>query len=161
MMSAKPAVRFAALFVLFVSKHALAQRVAADTTNEGPEVAHTEANILVDGAQRTCKEQAAQAFLIRKNMFSSSNRAAALKRAINYRTEQYGRFPGFGDASLNTKAPKDFAKDVTFFGLPIKVHSKIAPALACVEAALTALSLGDAYKPKAAVQPRLRHRDRH
>jgi D-alanyl-D-alanine carboxypeptidase len=139
-----------AMAVFFASTQARAQRVAADTTDEGPEIAHTEARIVWDGVQRTCAEQAAQAFLIRKNMFSSGNRAGALKRALDYRTENYGRFPGFGAASLNTKAPKDFAKDVTFVGLPIQVNSKMAPALACVEAALTALSLTDVYKPRAA-----------
>lgn len=145
-------VRYAMLVVgLFAaSNRASAQRVAPDTTADGPEIAHVDVSIEVEGTMQKCLEQPPQPFLIRQNWFSGSNSNAALARAIDYRTEQYGRFEGFGKPGLNKHAPKEFATPVTFMGLPMTVHARMAPALRCAEAALKALKLDDVYKPKSA-----------
>jgi D-alanyl-D-alanine carboxypeptidase len=142
-------VRFAAILT-FLCTSAFAQIVAPDTTADGPEIAHTDVSIEWNGSSHRCLEQVAQPFLIRKNWWTSGDAKAAVQRAIDYRTEQYGRFEKFGGAGLNTRAPKDFATTLTFMGLSITVHERMAPALRCAEAALKALKLDEAYKPKSA-----------
>ncbi|MFO0676642.1 MAG: M15 family metallopeptidase [Polyangiaceae bacterium] len=92
-----------------------------------------------------CHEQVAQPFLVRGNWFPENASAEELKaakemqeRAIRYRTEKYGFFPGFGKKEWNPKAPSASAVGTTFMGLPIDVHRRIVPALRCVERALKA-----------------------
>ncbi len=111
---------------------------------------------LADGKTAHCREQSAQSFLIRGNWFPRTSDAEKLKEgrklleeAIKYRTEKYGYFEGFGNPKSNPHPPKYYAKSTKFMGMSVQVHSKIIPALACVEAALKATPAGDAYKPRA------------
>lgn len=111
---------------------------------------------LADGKTATCREQSAQPFLIRGNWFPRTNDAEKVKegrklleQAIRYRTEKYGYFEGYGNPKANRHPPKHYAKSTTFMGLSVQVHSKIIPALKCVEAALKASPAGDEYKPRA------------
>lgn len=111
---------------------------------------------LADGKTMTCREQEAQAFLVRGNWFPKSSDAEKLKegrkmleQAIKYRTDKYGYFEGFGTAKPNAKPPKAFAKSTTFMGMSVQVHEKIIPALKCVEASLNASGAGGEYKPHA------------
>ncbi|OJY15308.1 MAG: hypothetical protein BGO98_23030 [Myxococcales bacterium 68-20] len=110
---------------------------------------------LADGKTATCREQSAQSFLIRGNWFPRTNDAEKLKegrklleQAIKYRTEKYGYFEGYGNPKANRHPPKYYAKSTSFMGLSVQVHSKIIPALKCVEAALKASPAGDEYKPR-------------
>jgi D-alanyl-D-alanine carboxypeptidase len=103
-----------------------------------------------------CREQPAQDFLLRGGQLakvgaSASERQqiqAARQRSIDYRTRQYGHFPGFGKSSDNPHPPNHYAKKTTFMGLPLVVHEKIVPALACVEAALRRECASNPYQPR-------------
>jgi len=108
--------------------------------------------ISFEGKTHLCNEQEAQAFLIRGNWFPKKAEeakagAALLKQAIDYRTEKYGQFPGFGSPSLNAHPPKFYAEATSFLGLPIQLNKRVIPALKCVEAALTTSGLEKTYKP--------------
>jgi hypothetical protein len=104
-----------------------------------------------------CNEQAAQAFLIRKHYIPQATSteeerkgaAEAHKEAIRYRTKEYGYVTGFGDRSLNPHSPLESLEDAKFMGLPVKMHKRVVPALACVEAAIKAECSDKPYTPKA------------
>lgn len=83
---------------------------------------------------RGCRYQKPQAFLIRKNfMIGKALDGRKANQAIRYRVEHYGRIEGVPYEQLNEKTAYSQAKSVHFMGLPLLVHEKIAPALACVE----------------------------
>jgi hypothetical protein len=83
---------------------------------------------------RGCRYQKPQAFLIRKNfMIGKQLDGRKANQAIRYRVEHYGRVEGAPYEQLNEKIAYSQAKGVHFMGLPLLVHQKIAPALACVE----------------------------
>ncbi len=108
--------------------------------------------IATEGGTLRCNEQDAQSFLIRGNWFpkkadEAKAGAQLLKQAIDYRTEKYGQFPGFGANGLNAHPPKFYAEATTFVGLPIQLNKRIIPALKCVESALIAEGLDRKYKP--------------
>lgn len=122
-----------------------------------PVIGATKITITNDsGATQTCREQAAQAFLIRGNWFPHTTDADKLKDArklfeesLKYRTEKYGYFEGFGSPKGNAHPPKFYAKSLTFMGMSVQVNERIIPALKCVEAALKAGPAGNEYKPRA------------
>ena len=93
-----------------------------------------------------CTPQQAQPFLIRTNYTKST---AMFKQSVDYRTQQYGYFPGFGDASLNAHPPSYYARATTFFGLPITLNEKVIPILKCVEAAIRQECASTPYTPQA------------
>lgn len=146
----------AAAAVLTLSSSALAQKYAPDTTADGPEIPHHAVTALgIDGKEHKCLEQKAQDFLIRKNWFptgadreQAKAARAMFQQSIDFRTKNYGRFPGFGSAKDNKKSPAQNAKNTTFFGASIRINERVIPALKCVEAALIAGKLDD-YKPTA------------
>lgn len=83
---------------------------------------------------RGCRFQKPQAFLIRKNfMVGKVLDGSKSNQAIRYRVERYGRIEGGPFEQLNQKTAYSQAKAIRFMGLPLLVHGKIAPALACVE----------------------------
>jgi hypothetical protein len=104
------------------------------------------------GTTLRCKEQAAQAFLIRGNWFKGDPKAGQkmLADAIKYRTEKYGFFPGFGQAGWNAHPPRFYAETTSFMGLSIQLNKSVIPALKCVEAALNQNGEGAKYHPKSA-----------
>lgn len=93
-----------------------------------------------------CNEQQAQDFLIRSNYLKDP---ALFQKAVEYRTRQYGYFPGFGDPSWNPHPPSYYAQATTFFGVPVTLNAKAIPALKCVEAALKAECSATPYQPQA------------
>ncbi len=103
-----------------------------------------------------CREQTAQDFLLRKGQIakigaSASERQAiqaARQRSIDYRTRQYGRFPGVGSPSDNPHPPRYYAERTTFMGHKLVLHRKVVPALACVEAALERDCASHPYRPR-------------
>jgi hypothetical protein len=103
-----------------------------------------------------CREQSAQDFLLRKGQIAKIGATAseheqietARKRSIDYRTRQYGRFPGVGSRSDNPHPPRHYAQRTTFMGMPLVLHRKIVPALACVEAALLSECTKQPYRPR-------------
>jgi hypothetical protein len=111
---------------------------------------------LDDGKTVSCREQAAQSFLIRGSWFPKTSDADKLKEgrklleeAIKYRTDKYGYFEGFGNPKGNAHPPKFYAKSTKFMGMGVQVHEKIIPALKCVEAALKSSGADAEYKPRA------------
>jgi hypothetical protein len=105
---------------------------------------------------RTCREQPAQDFLLRKDQLAKIGASAeerkqilaARKRAVDYRTEQYGYVSGFGSRGDNRFSPIHYAKRTKFMGVKVVVHEKIIPALACVEAALKRDCAAHPYQPQ-------------
>ena len=77
-----------------------------------------------------CNDQSPQDFLVRGNFLKTPG---GNDRAIQYRTETYGFFPGFGRPPPGSRPASSFAVDATFMGLPVRMHQKVAPVLACVE----------------------------
>jgi hypothetical protein len=112
-----------------------------------------------------CREQPAQEFLLRRGQLAKIGATAAehrlieaaRRRSIEYRTRHYGRFPGVGSRSLNPHPPRYYAERTTFMGLPVVLHRKIVPALACVEAALTRDCALHPYRPRQASGLRLQN----
>src|SRR3954471_15942936 len=87
-----------------------------------------------DADYRGCRYQKPQAFLIRKNfMVGKQLDGKKANQAIRYRVEHYGRIEGVPYEQLNDKTAYSHAKSIHFMGLPLQVHEKIAPVLACVE----------------------------
>jgi len=100
---------------------------------------------------RGCRFQKPQAFLIRKNfMLGKVLDGSKSNQAIRYRVERYGRIEGGPYEQLNQKTAYSQAKAIRFMGLPLLVHEKIAPALACVEHRLKK----DCSKPRDRYQAR-------
>jgi hypothetical protein len=77
-----------------------------------------------------CNEQPPQDFLIRGNFLKDKD---GNQRAIQWRTDHYGWYRGFGRPGADARSPSAFLVDTTFMGLPVKMHRKVAPALKCVE----------------------------
>ena len=71
-----------------------------------------------------CNEQAPQDFLIRGNFLKEKDGNA---RAIQWRTDHYGWFPGFGRPGPDALPPSASVVDTTFMGLPVKMHRKVVP----------------------------------
>jgi D-alanyl-D-alanine carboxypeptidase len=111
-----------------------------------------------------CNEQTPQLFLVNAH-FDSFNAAGGtarewkqvLDKAVRYRTERYGYVQGFGDEAWNASTPADQARVVTFFGVPVSVHRRIAPALSCVETAIRARCADHPYQPYVLSGLRLRN----
>jgi hypothetical protein len=101
-----------------------------------------------------CNEQAPQPFLVDAHFdsFNASGGSAVewkqlLDRAVRYRTEQYGYVKGYGDKTWNAGTPSDQASVVSFFGVSVSVHRRIAPALSCVETSIRARCADHPYQP--------------
>jgi D-alanyl-D-alanine carboxypeptidase len=109
----------------------------------------------VPSARSACNEQAPQDFLIRGNFLKEG--AAGNRRAIQYRTDQYGYFKGFGRPGPGARPPSASVVDATFFGLRVKMHSKVVPALACVEEEIHRSCSDHPYSPHALAGIRYRN----
>jgi hypothetical protein len=94
-----------------------------------------------------CNEQAPQDFLVRANFLKGGREA--LERAIQYRTETYGYFKGFGHAAADAQPPSSYVVSMTFMDLPVKMHRKVVPALKCVEEEIKRACTEHHYKPQA------------
>ena len=101
-----------------------------------------------------CNEQPPQDFLIRGNFLKDPR---GNQRAIQYRTDQYGYFKGFGRPGSDAKPPSASVVDTTFFGLRVKMHRKVVPALACVEEEIRRSCADHPYVPQALAGIRYRN----
>ncbi len=77
-----------------------------------------------------CNEQSPQDFLVRGNFLKAPG---GNQRSIQYRTDTYGFVSGFGRPGADAKPVSASVVDATFMGLPVRMHRKVVPALACVE----------------------------
>lgn len=83
---------------------------------------------------RACRTQAPQKFLERRSYLHKG--VLDLKKqakAVRYLAERYGRVDSEATMRWNKQPALAQAKTVRFMGLPLSVHARIAPALACVE----------------------------
>lgn len=81
-----------------------------------------------------CRPQKPQQFLMRGHYVRNGMLdPKAHARAVQYRVEHYGSIPGIGITESNPKRVASQVVSMKFFGLPIVMHEKVAPALACVE----------------------------
>jgi hypothetical protein len=83
---------------------------------------------------RWCRLQDAQPFLKRRAFVrSGALQARPHDRALRYRVDKYGTIPGLEVGGENDETAYSQAKVVSFMGLPLQIHEKVAPALRCVE----------------------------
>jgi hypothetical protein len=78
-----------------------------------------------------CNDQPPQNFLVRGNFLKAG--PDGNRRAIQYRTDEYGYFKGYGKPAPDARSPSASLVDATFMGLSVKMHRRVAPVLACVE----------------------------
>jgi hypothetical protein len=95
-----------------------------------PEAAHAPEPASAPTSASACNEQPPQDFLIRGNFLKERD---GNQRAIQWRTDHYGWFRGFGHPGPDAQPPTAFVVETTFMGLPIRMHRKVVPALKCVE----------------------------
>jgi hypothetical protein len=123
---------------------------AGPTSPRSGTSAEADASVVADaqvpGSASACNEQPPQDFLVRGNFRKTPN---GNERAIQYRTDTYGYFKGFGHPGADAQPPSHYVVDTTFMGLPVKMHRKVVPALACVEAEIKQSCSGDHYTPHA------------
>jgi hypothetical protein len=105
-------------------------------------------------ATSLCNEQPPQDFLVRGQFLKTPD---GNQRAIQYRTEHYGYFKGFGHAPAGAQPPSAFLVPTTFMGLPISMHRKVVPALACVEREIEQSCADHPYTPHALAGIRYRN----
>ncbi|HTB72210.1 MAG TPA: M15 family metallopeptidase [Polyangiaceae bacterium] len=101
-----------------------------------------------------CTEQAPQDFLIRGNFLKDPK---GNERAIQYRTDQYGYFKGYGHPAAGAQPPSAQVVSTTFMGLPVRMHRKVVPALACVEKEIVRACADHPYTPQALAGIRFRN----
>lgn len=102
-----------------------------------------------------CREQSPQPFLIRASWQTRRamepdevrERRAGHQRAIRYRTERYGHFPGFGQAAWNDHEPAYYARGVRLFDRPVRLNARIVEAARCAEQWI-ARTCEDDYQPR-------------
>jgi hypothetical protein len=102
---------------------------------------------VASGSTSACNEQSAQDFLVRGQFLKAGPDGNA--RAIQYRTEEYGYFKGFGHPGPGALPPSAFIEDTVFMGLHVKMHRKVIPALACVEEEIARSCADHPYQPHA------------
>lgn len=96
-----------------------------------------------------CRPQKAKKFLIRGSYIKPGSFDSKMhQKSITYRTLNYGWVEGFGSRDDNEHPPTFYAKDTTFFGLPIKLNRKVVPALKCVEEEIHRACKKTPYEPK-------------
>jgi hypothetical protein len=77
-----------------------------------------------------CNEQPPQDFLVRRNFLRERG---GNQRAIAYRNLTYGAYQVPGQPATKARPPNDSVIGTTFMGLPVRMHKKVVPALACAE----------------------------
>jgi hypothetical protein len=105
---------------------ALPVAVAVDAGADAP----ADASAAPPAPTSACNEQPPQDFLIRGNFLKAPG---GNQRSIQYRTDTYGFVSGFGRPGPDAKPVSASVVDTTFMGLPVRMHRKVVPALACVE----------------------------
>ncbi|MCC6556354.1 MAG: M15 family metallopeptidase, partial [Polyangiaceae bacterium] len=98
-----------------------------------------------------CRVQKPQKFLQRRSFFSKGVMDGAKQaKAARWLAEHYGNVGDDRTRSWNPRGALSQAKTVTFMGLSLTVHEKIAPALACVEKRVRKTCRGaQGYTPRA------------
>jgi hypothetical protein len=102
-------------------------------------------------ASQECRVQKPQRFLERRTFVrKGAVDPARHAKALRWLTDRYGSLAESAPGLQNMDAPFSHAETVQFFGLPVSVHEKIAPALACVEKRIRKTCKGRShYTPRA------------
>lgn len=99
-----------------------------------------------------CRPQKAQEFL-KRPFFVRKGRLDARRnlRSVRFRVEHYGSVEGAALEGATSSSALSQAVTTQFFGLPVRVHRLVAPALRCVEKRIrkTCRSSNERYTPKA------------
>ena len=97
-----------------------------------------------------CRVQAPQKSLMRRSYHRNDGTLDMVKHsaAVRYLAERYGHVDNDATMRWSKQRAHSQAKLVRFMGLPISVHAKIAPALACVEKRIRQ-TCGARYTPRA------------
>lgn len=99
-----------------------------------------------------CRLQKAKYFL-KRPYFAQKGRLnlERNRRSLEFRVKHYGRIEGMGLDALNTRTALSQAAPTRFFGLPVRVHRAIIPALNCVEKRIrkTCKKSSQRYTPRA------------
>jgi hypothetical protein len=101
--------------------------------------------------ESACAEQAPQTFLMRRSYMGAADPVERVRlhgEAIEYRTRRYGFVEGFGDPSWNARAPRDYARDGSFFGIGVRMNERVLSALRCVEEAIARACAETPYQPE-------------
>jgi hypothetical protein len=98
-----------------------------------------------------CRVQPPQKFLKRSAfIIKGVTHGQKQIRAARYLAERYGHAGDEVTQRWNAQSARAQAKTVRFMGLPVSIHAKIAPALACVEKRLAKTCRGASrYTPRA------------
>ncbi len=75
-------------------------------------------------------------------------RSKLFKKAVEYRTKNYGYFEGFGRPAWNAHSPGHYAKVTSFFGKRVRLNERIHPALQCVEEQIKQVCSEPHYQPR-------------
>jgi len=140
---------------------AAAAPVALNPDAGGLGTGNVDAGAIVSGSdasattESACNEQAPQDFLVRGNFLRGG--VAARERAIQYRTDTYGYFKGFGHAPADAQPPSHYVVETKFMDLPVRMHRKVVPALACVEEEIKRSCADHPYKAHALAGIRFRN----
>jgi hypothetical protein len=103
-----------------------------------------------------CREQQPDPVLIRSNWVvkarmpreEQQRRRELHQQAIRIRTERYGYFEGFGRPEWNPHPPSYYARRTTLWGLTVRVHERIIPALQCAAQAIADQCAATPYQPQ-------------
>jgi hypothetical protein len=97
-----------------------------------------------------CRVQQPQSFLKRRTFVKKRIvQGAKHTRALRWLVEQYGHADTETTRAWNSEAAATQATTVKFMGLPVSVHTKVAPALTCVEKRIRATCKKRAYSTHA------------
>lgn len=101
--------------------------------------------------EKGCRVQKPQVFLERRSFVIGGMLDGAKQlKAVRYLSEHYGHVDEQITSQWNKQSAFSQAKSATFFGLPILIHKKVAPALACVEKEIRKTCTGkSSYSPRA------------
>jgi D-alanyl-D-alanine carboxypeptidase-like protein len=113
------------------------------------------AGVATSAVAGACNEQPPQDFLVRGNFLKGGQKA--IERAIQWRTDTYGYFKGFGHAPADAQPPSAFVETTTFMDLPVRMHHKVIPALKCVEETIRRACTDHPYKARALAGIRFRN----
>jgi hypothetical protein len=105
-----------------------------------------------DASARGCRPVKMLPFLLRKNFVRKGMTDTRVHaRSLRWRAETYGSVPGLGLEGYHQSPVSDHVRTTHFMGLPVALHEKVVPELACVERRLRQQCRAprDSYHPRA------------
>jgi hypothetical protein len=97
--------------------------------------------------QPACTPQPPLEFLVRANYIPVKSKKKEFQKTLLWRTKEYGYVKGWGEKKWNPSLAKDHAVDIKLFGLPVRVHERVVPALRCAEQEIVKSCAATPYTP--------------